>query len=370
MKKLELSGVVGWDIYPSQVRDFLREASGADIEVRVSSPGGLIGAGLEIFNLFRNYTGKKTCIISGYAMSMMSYIPLAFDEIHVEDNAVYMIHNARGGVWGDHNDVLNYGGTLKGLSGVIAKAYRKRMEKAGKATSLEELIAAMDKETFYFGEEIVDAGFADKLIDTDADKDSSSAVASAKAVFGECVAKMTQEAQAVREDLNRASAMLDMVDLAAVSAVALSPAQAGTSQEEVQQMATLAELLAANPAAKTEHDAALASARTEGVAAGKQEVQSVIAEAAPYLNSSKYPEIVKQTALKVIQGAEAKATLIAAVAAVDAVTESAAAAAAAAATDGATPAPAAPAGAAVVDPAEPVNSEAGLDAAVAQFKGV
>lgn len=106
-------------------------------------------------------------------------------------------------------------------------------------------------------------------------------------------------------------------------------AEAGTTQKrEVQQM-TLKELLAANPAAKAEHDAALASARAEGEKAGKDAMQATVAKVSPFLTSADYPETIKKTAVAVLKGEQTAANFDAVVAAVDAVREERAASAAA-----------------------------------------
>ena len=98
-------------------------------------------------------------------------------------------------------------------------------------------------------------------------------------------------------------------------------AEAGTTQKrEVQQM-NLKELLAANPAAKAEHDAALASARAEGEKAGKDAVQATINRVAPVLASKEYGDKVKEIAVSALKGDKSIDAFDAAVAAVDAVRE-------------------------------------------------
>lgn len=92
---------------------------------------------------------------------------------------------------------------------------------------------------------------------------------------------------------------------------------------------TLKELLAANPAAKAEHDAALASARAEGEKAGKDAMQATVAKVSPFLTSADYPETIKKTAVAVLKGEQTAANFDAVVAAVDAVREERAASAAA-----------------------------------------
>jgi len=207
MKQITISGVIGWDVLASDVREKLDALGGADVEIIVSSPGGFVSEGLEIFNLIRNYAGKTVSRLSGYAMSMASYIPLAADRVVAEDNAVYMIHNVRGGVWGDHNEVLREGKFMQSLSRLFAKTYAKRTGK-----DLDEVVALMDDETYFFGEEMVAAGFVDEVIVVDAEDDRDDAVALAEVAFKECVGKMSADVKAVKDDLDRAASMLGDIE--------------------------------------------------------------------------------------------------------------------------------------------------------------
>ena len=55
MKIINISGEIGWDVMPSDVKKQLEESKGKDIEVHVASPGGFVFDGIEIFNAFRDY---------------------------------------------------------------------------------------------------------------------------------------------------------------------------------------------------------------------------------------------------------------------------------------------------------------------------
>lgn len=354
IKKHALTGVVGWDILAVDVRNFLRDANGEDVEMELATPGGLVSSGIEIFNLIRNYPGKTTGIVTGYAMSMGSYMLLAFDERAAHDNAVYMIHNARGGVWGDHNDILSYGAYVKGLSGLLGKQYVKT---TGKTTA--EISEMMDKETFFFGSEIMDAGFVDRIIETDKDKDKESGVFAAKAVFTDTMAKLSSDAEQVRADMLTASSLMNL------ATITPTPASAGIQKKEDKVM-ILAELLSQNLAAKAEFDAALASAKAGGVVEGKAAIQAVIDQVAPLMQSGKYPPTIGSTALAVLKGEQAIGNLTAAVAAVDAVREEMAALTAAGETGKQKETPAGQV--VVVDPKALVDSDAGLEAAIAAAK--
>lgn len=202
MKQINISGVIGWDATPDNLRKALKEANGDAVEIHISSPGGFVSDGIEMFNLIRNYGGYTTARLTGYAMSMASYIPLAAKKILAEDNAVYMIHNARGGVFGDHNDILKYGETTKAISGLLARAYAKRTGKR-----LDDVQKMMDAETYFFGQDMIDHGFIDEIIATSDEKDRDSSVALAYSSHMACVDKLNADTTAMKKDLTRAAAI-------------------------------------------------------------------------------------------------------------------------------------------------------------------
>lgn len=355
MKIMPIEGVIGWDVTEAAVRDFLAEAGGASVEFHFSSPGGLVGAGLGIGSQIRNYPGETTAVMTGYAMSMSSYLPQCCDRRVAMDDAVFMIHNARGMTWGDHNDVLKYGTYLKGLSGVIAK----RLSKCS-GNSLDEITQWMDDETYFFGEEIIAAGFADELRVSEKEKDKESSLATAHAAHEQAVALMSKEASAVRADLERAMAMNIGEDVK-------PPAVAGKKEKEVRQM-NLQELLAANPAAKAEFDTAIAKAKAEGEQAGNTAMSAKIEKVSPFLASKEYPPSVAVLAVKVLKGEESASALTTVVTTLDAIKEQAEAAAAVAASGkaGETPPGASDE---PIDPVAVITDDAGLNAAIAQMKG-
>lgn len=206
MNRFALSGVVGWDVTPGDLRNFLREAGNGDVEIIISSPGGYVADGLEMANLLKRHPGKVTAILSGYAMSMASYIPLFADEILAEDNAVYMIHNVIGGVYGFPDEIIRYGEYTRGLSAMLAKKYI-----AATGRSDNEINEWLDQEKTFFGEEIVEMGFADRTIDSVTDDETAvsrqDCLAVAENAFRECNRRMAENMQAVADDLTRAAAV-------------------------------------------------------------------------------------------------------------------------------------------------------------------
>jgi ATP-dependent protease ClpP protease subunit len=317
MKKIILSGDVGWEITVDDIRKKLDEAAGADIDVHLASPGGSVFQGIEIFNLFRDYkrehpAAQMMLTIKGEAASMASYIAVnpAWDLIAAEDNAVLMIHNAWGGVVGDYREVGKMAEILDGLTGIIGKAYSAKTKK-----SVKDIRKLMDEESWYFGDEMMSAGFVDEIIKTETAKDRAGAVASARLKFS----AMSQKLQAITAtDLTQIAAMIKPE-----SETGSNPATTRDNNniQEVNVM-TLAEFLASTPTAKIEYDAALKNHGDERFEAGRKAVQERIAGAMNYLKGdSAYPAPIKNLAVDVIDGKCEMSSLTAAVATYDSIVE-------------------------------------------------
>jgi len=157
--KIQINGEIGWDVTGDMIKEQLEKANGADVLFEISSPGGSVFEGLTIFNAIRNYKGKTAAHIIGLAASMASYIPLATDSVKVEDNAIYMIHNAWTVAIGDVNEMQDKADFLGSLNSMLSKAYS---DKTG--NTKEEILKLMGEETWYFGDEIKEMGFADEVI--------------------------------------------------------------------------------------------------------------------------------------------------------------------------------------------------------------
>ena len=197
-KKHRLDGVVGWDCTAAQLSKFLTEAAGDDVEITISSPGGLVGEALDMYNQIKNYPGKTTAILSGYAMSAMSYVPMAFDHVIAEDNAIMMIHNAQGVALGDHHTMVRTAEILRGMSSLIGGAYARF---TGKTRS--EIAALLDAETWFFGSEIVNNGFAHDVIPAAGDEATEDMRSLANVLFSNMQSRLRSDSAMVSQDLNR-----------------------------------------------------------------------------------------------------------------------------------------------------------------------
>ena len=183
----------------------LQQANGKDIEVDLSSVGGLVDVGVDIFFMFRDYKGQYPTAqmqlnIKSQAASMASMFSSGefWDLVTVEDISSFMVHNPANGMCGDYNEMYKNAEYLERLSKLYAGVYAKRSKKSDK-----EIRKMMDETTFLFGEEIVRNGFADEIMKTDKDKDRDSYFAQMELKYKSTMEKL-ETVRMQRKDIEKA----------------------------------------------------------------------------------------------------------------------------------------------------------------------
>ena len=173
MKKIQLKGDVVSDyvgklldwfeldsIYPEKVRHMLENAGNEDVEITLTTNGGSVFAGQEIYDVIKNYEGKTTARLSGLVASIGTLITCAFDEVLISPVATFMIHNPTlADVSGEKKDMEKAAQLLTTVENCILDAY---VAKTG--LDKEGLTDLMDKETFMTAQETIDYGFADGMV--------------------------------------------------------------------------------------------------------------------------------------------------------------------------------------------------------------
>jgi len=159
MTEIKIVGVVGgWEVDAADIIHQVDLAKG-DIELFIDSPGGSVIDGYSIFNALKSYqNGKVYAKISAVAASIASYIAMAAQEIEVEENSIFMIHNAWLPAMGDHRELRKVADIGEALTNIISLAYSSKTNK-----DIKTIRKMMDEETHFFGKEIVEAGFANKV---------------------------------------------------------------------------------------------------------------------------------------------------------------------------------------------------------------
>lgn len=201
MPKLNISGIIGWDVLAADIKKEIKGFKPNDeIDIEINSPGGSVFDGIEISNAIKNHKGKTNVVITGLAASMGSYIAMSGDTIKAHDDATFMIHNASTIEWGDHRALRKTANVIESLTGLLSKAYTKQ---TGQANS--EIRDLMNDETWLFGDEILNAGFVDELIETEKPESKEDAVAFYQLEFTDCVKKLKDEENS-KNDLENVAA--------------------------------------------------------------------------------------------------------------------------------------------------------------------
>lgn len=136
----------------------LSDIKASQIDLHVNSPGGLVFDGITIYNLLKQHPANVTTYIDGLAASISSVIALAGDKVIMAENALFMIHKASGGIYGNSDDMRYYADMLDKVNGSIATTYISRTKKD--ESEINDLMAA---ETWFNAEEALAAGFIDEI---------------------------------------------------------------------------------------------------------------------------------------------------------------------------------------------------------------
>jgi ATP-dependent protease ClpP protease subunit len=131
------------------------------LNVRINSPGGDVFDGAAIKTQLEQHPATVNVFIDGLAASAASYIAMAGKTIQISDNALFMIHNAQGGVLGNAADMRQMAELLDKIDSTIAAMYTRRTKQP--ANTIKDWMAA---ETWFKAEEAVKYGFADQIFTT------------------------------------------------------------------------------------------------------------------------------------------------------------------------------------------------------------
>ena len=107
----------------------ISEIKATKIIVNIDSLGGLVNHGLSIHDLLASHEAEKEVRITGMTSSIATVIAMAGDTIHMSDNAMFLIHKARGIAIGDDETMEGARKDLKTTNNRIANTYSKSNRK-------------------------------------------------------------------------------------------------------------------------------------------------------------------------------------------------------------------------------------------------
>ncbi len=132
------------------------------IRIKLNSCGGDLYTGIAIHNALKGLKGTKTVVVEGIAASAASVIMCAGDDVQVYPGSMVMIHGVAG-LFYDYMTIADLKKAIKGFDAAeqaIANIY-----KAKTGTDAETLRSLMSKETWMIGQDAVNRGFANTLLE-------------------------------------------------------------------------------------------------------------------------------------------------------------------------------------------------------------
>lgn len=135
------------------------------LTIRMNSLGGDAGVSILIHNRLRELAERGTdlvCIVDGVAMSGGSLIMAACDTVKVNPSSLIMIHKCWRTLWGGYNaaELREEAAACEAWDRAQASIYRRKC-----GLSEEDITRMMAATTYMTGQEAIDRGFADTLLE-------------------------------------------------------------------------------------------------------------------------------------------------------------------------------------------------------------
>jgi|TARA_B100000902_G_C27225911_1_gene872174 ATP-dependent Clp protease protease subunit len=140
------------------------EDSSKDVSLFINSPGGVVTAGMSIYDTMQFIKPSVSTYVIGQACSMGSLLAQAGapGKRFMLPNARHMIHQPSGGARGQATDMQIQVEEILKIKKELTGIYEKHNSKGKK---FEELSADMERDNFMTAQEAVDYGLVDKIID-------------------------------------------------------------------------------------------------------------------------------------------------------------------------------------------------------------
>jgi ATP-dependent protease ClpP protease subunit len=148
-----------WGVSAKMVADAVASLKPEDtLRLHINSPGGDVFEARAMAANLRQFSGKVIAQIDSLAASAATTVALAADEIVMDPQGFFMIHNAWSIAIGDKGDMQDMATMLQKVDAGIVADY---VAKTGQTP--EQVSQWMDAETWFTAQEALDAGFVDSI---------------------------------------------------------------------------------------------------------------------------------------------------------------------------------------------------------------
>lgn len=131
----------------------------ADISLYLNTPGGIVSAGLGIYDTMQLIKPNVNTICTGLAASMGSILLVAGEERSILPHARVMIHQPLGGVTGQASDILIEAEEIKKCRDELCNILSKHTKQP-----FDHVFQDMDRDHWFTAQEAIDYGLVDKIL--------------------------------------------------------------------------------------------------------------------------------------------------------------------------------------------------------------
>lgn len=163
----------GDEVTPAEFNNELKELGPVDeIIVRINSGGGDVFAAMAIYTRLKEHSANITVKIDGWCASAATIIAMAGDSIEISVGGIFMIHDPSVGLLGhyDAEELNKLAEELKTVKQSIVNCYMTVSDK-----SEDEIKNLMASETWFTGNEAVEAGFCTSVMFTEVETEVENA---------------------------------------------------------------------------------------------------------------------------------------------------------------------------------------------------
>lgn len=163
--ELDMFGEIGEDWFGEGISftnfyEELKQYDGKKLVINLDSVGGNVSDGFAIANAIKQRNGETICRVYSMSASIATQIMLACDRVECFRNSLIMIHLCSGYAYGNKNDFKKQIEIMDKIDNLLADAY---VERTGK--DKQEVLDLMATETWYNGQESLEIGLVDNIID-------------------------------------------------------------------------------------------------------------------------------------------------------------------------------------------------------------
>lgn len=131
----------------------------ADISLYLNTPGGIVSAGLGIYDTMQIISPKVNTICTGLAASMGSILLSAGEKRSILPHARVMIHQPLGGVTGQASDIIIEAEEIKKCRDELCNILAEHTKQ-----SFDKVFQDMDRDHWFTAQEAIDYGLVDKIL--------------------------------------------------------------------------------------------------------------------------------------------------------------------------------------------------------------